>query len=79
MGLFGAIGLIALVLAAALRNRVHFVHHRETFLLTGSALAMLLGSTATSEFIVRYLIPTVPLLTCGGILALMDLARAVRR
>ena len=35
----------------------------------GAALAMLLGTAATSEFVLRYLIPVVPLLVCGGIAA----------
>ena len=46
---------------------------REVFLLAGAALAMLLGTAATSEFVLRYLIPVVPLLVCGGIAAAADL------
>lgn len=51
---------------------------RETFLLVGMALAMLLATAATSEFVLRYLIPAVPLLVCGGTAAWVDLALAVR-
>jgi predicted dithiol-disulfide oxidoreductase (DUF899 family) len=39
----------------------------------GSALAPLLVSSATNGFVVRYLVPTVPLLLCGGALATNDL------
>jgi dolichyl-phosphate-mannose-protein mannosyltransferase len=51
---------------------------REVFLLSGCALAMLLGSVATSDFIVRYLTPAVPLLVCGGILAVRSLGAEFR-
>ena len=37
---------------------------------------MLLGTAATSEFVLRYLIPVVPLLVCGGAAACADLAAA---
>ena len=46
---------------------------REVLLLAGAALAMLLGTAATSEFVLRYLIPVVPLLVCGGVAASADL------
>ena len=48
------------------------------FLLSGAALAMLLGTAATSEFVLRYLIPVVPLLVCGGAAACADLPRLRR-
>jgi len=43
-------------------------------------VAMLIGSVATSAFVVRYLVPTIPLIVCGGTLAGADLwaARASR-
>jgi hypothetical protein len=37
-------------------------------------LAMLVGSALTSRFVLRYLVPTVPLLVCGGFAAAADLA-----
>jgi hypothetical protein len=49
------------------------------FLLAGAALAMLLGTAATSEYVLRYLIPAVPLLVCGGVAAGADLAALVTR
>jgi hypothetical protein len=52
---------------------------REVFLLAGAALAMLLGTAATSEFVLRYLIPVVPLLVCGGVAACADLAALALR
>jgi hypothetical protein len=70
--------LLALAAAAVGRARAPMLHRRETFLLTGAALAMLLGSAATSEFVLRYLIPAVPLLVCGGVAACADLVELVR-
>ncbi len=45
----------------------------------GAALAMLLGTAATSEYVLRYLIPAVPLLVCGGVAATADLAALAAR
>ncbi|MEA2398045.1 MAG: hypothetical protein QOK25_1601 [Thermoleophilaceae bacterium] len=50
-------------------------HAAEVFLLTGGAAAMLVGATATSAFVVRYLMPTLPLFLAGAALALADLRR----
>lgn len=77
--LMGALAVAALLelaiagLAFAL-GRTRPPRRREVFLLAGAALAMLLGTAATSEFVLRYLIPVVPLLVCGGIAAAADLA-----
>ena len=65
---------LALMLALSSRLRPKLPHRREAFLLVGMAVAMLLGLAATSEFVLRYLVPTVPLLLCGGALAASDLA-----
>jgi hypothetical protein len=78
IGMLALAGLLALAAAAIGRRRVPMLHSRETFLLTGAALAMLLGSAATSEFVLRYLIPMVPLIICGGFAACADLAALVR-
>jgi dolichyl-phosphate-mannose-protein mannosyltransferase len=67
--------LAALAMAAISRGRYVVERWPEAFLLTGMAVAMLVGSTATSAFIVRYLVPAVPLIVCGGTLALVDLWR----
>jgi hypothetical protein len=53
-------------------------HLPEALLLSLSALAMLVGPAATSGFIVRYLVPTVPLIVCAGALATSDLLRLTR-
>jgi hypothetical protein len=66
--------LALLTLAAGVALVRRGPHRREVALLTGGALAMLLGSAATSEMNVRYLIPCVPLLVAGGTLAMHDLA-----
>jgi dolichyl-phosphate-mannose-protein mannosyltransferase len=78
MGVLALAALLALAAAAIVRGRVPMLHSRETFLLTGAALAMLLGSAATSEFVLRYLIPAVPLILGGGLAGCADLAELVR-
>jgi hypothetical protein len=75
--------LLALLTLAALASlavslRRAQPRRRETFLLTGMALAMLLGAAAV-EYQVRYLVPVVALLVCGGAAALMDLSALRRR
>lgn len=72
MGLL-ALTAVASVLAG-LRRRWRLPHRPETFLLGGAAIAMLVGATATSDYDLRYLVPTVPLLACGGTVAALDLA-----
>jgi hypothetical protein len=70
---------LALAAAALALRRPRPPRHREVFLLAGAALAMLLGTAATSEFVLRYLIPVVPLLVCGGAAASADLAALAAR
>jgi hypothetical protein len=82
--LMGALALAALAelalgaVALALRRRLP-PRRREVFLLAGAALAMLLGTAATSEFVLRYLIPAVPLLVCGGVAAAADVTALAAR
>jgi hypothetical protein len=66
--LMGLLAIAALV--AVLRGGPH---RREIVLLTGAGLLMPLGAAATSDMVVRYLLPSVPLLVAGGVLALEDL------
>jgi hypothetical protein len=75
MGGLALAAVAALVAAAgaALLGRRPLSRRREVFLLSGAALAMLLGTAATSDFVLRYLIPVVPLLVCGGVAACADL------
>jgi hypothetical protein len=75
MAALAIVALLELSVAAgafALR-RAPPPRRREVFLLAGAALAMLLGTAATSEFVLRYLIPVVPLLVGGGAAAAADL------
>jgi hypothetical protein len=51
-------------------RRVRMPRARVIGLLVGVALAILLGSVATTLFRLRYLMPTVPLLVCAGALAI---------
>jgi hypothetical protein len=74
---FALAGLADLLLALLPSVRETLSHRREVFLLVGGGLAILLPA-AMSHFEVRYLLPSVPLLAGGGVLALYDLAGLVR-
>jgi hypothetical protein len=77
---FALAGLAAVMLGALPAFRDRLERRREVFLLVGGGLAILLPA-AMSHFEVRYLVPSVPLLVSGGVLALYDLAglRRTRR
>jgi hypothetical protein len=80
MGLFAlAAGLSAALSLTPLRNRLE--HRREVLLLGGIAVAVLVGSAATVNPLVRFLVPMAPLLTVAGVAAVCDLAslRAYKR
>jgi hypothetical protein len=53
-------------------------NRRAIALLIASGLALLLGSAATSDFDVRYLVPAAPLLVAGSALAWSGFAQAAR-
>jgi hypothetical protein len=74
-----AVAALLVSAAAALLRRAPLPRRREVFLLSGAALAMLLGTAATSEFVLRYLIPVIPFIVVGGIAACADLAAAAVR
>jgi hypothetical protein len=69
--------LLALLLAVAGCRRVSLPRIRETFLLVGAGLGLLVVA-ANWHFEPRYLVPAVPLLVAGGVLAVTDLASAAR-
>ena len=69
---------LAIAASVPLQGRVRLEHRREAFLLLGSGLALVVGATATSEFVLRYLIPALPLLWAGIALVLADML-ALRR
>lgn len=69
---------VAIVASLALRRRFELEHRREAFLALGSGLALVIGATATSEFVLRYLMPALPLLWAGIALVLHDVL-ALRR
>jgi hypothetical protein len=71
--------LAVLALASVLAVAMRLPRRKEVLLLSGSALALLLGTSATGGFGFRYLLPTVPLLAIGGALALDDLGPLVFR
>jgi hypothetical protein len=66
---------LALVPARIRRRAGPPRHGAEVLLLTGGAAALIVGATATSGFVVRYMIPAVPLLVAGAALALAELER----
>jgi hypothetical protein len=67
----------ALVARLVPRTRDRIEHAPEIMLLAGSGLALPVGS-AFSHFEPRYLIPAVPLLVAGGVVALRDLTSGRR-
>jgi hypothetical protein len=77
LGLLVLAALTALLAPFASGGRLRPSHQPEILLLTGSGLAMLLGSAAFVGFVVRYLIPAVPLLMAGGVLASHEIVRAI--
>jgi len=68
-----------LLLPVFTRGRMRMPHRREILLLTGTSIAILIGATATSEFVLRYLVPVAPLVLAGGVAAIVDLAWLLRR
>jgi hypothetical protein len=78
LGLMVLLPLALLPLARRAPPHGRPVHLPEALLLSLSALAMLVGPAATSGFIVRYMVPTVPLIVCAGGLAASDLLARAR-
>jgi hypothetical protein len=74
-----AIASILLALGVILPRWLDMPRRREAFLMLGGGLAMLVGATGTSDYALRYLIPTLPLLCVGITLVLEDFVDAVRR
>jgi hypothetical protein len=74
IGLFALAVLLAAV--ASFFGRPERSARAVYLLLGGMGLLLVLGSVATVELNVRFLAPVVPLLVCGGILALRDLVTA---
>jgi len=74
LAVFVLAGLLSLASLTMKRWRSRLTRRPEVFLLLGAGLSILIGSTATTTSTLRYLIPVVPLLTAGGVLALVDLS-----
>ncbi|MGH2873791.1 MAG: hypothetical protein ACRDL5_15190, partial [Solirubrobacteraceae bacterium] len=70
--------LAALAFATLIGLALRVYLRRELLLFGGTALVLLLGTSATGGFGLRYLLPAVPLLAIGGVLAGRDLAAALR-
>ncbi|MFL5338333.1 MAG: hypothetical protein ACJ8H8_35490, partial [Geminicoccaceae bacterium] len=76
MALFALCALTAPALALIRHEPPGGGTRGEAVFLVGSALLILLGSSATSGFILRYAVPEFPLLVCGGVLAIWELTSA---
>jgi hypothetical protein len=67
---------VASVAVAAASRTVTLPYQAEVVFLSGTALTLSFAAVATVELTLRFLIPTLPLLVCGGAVALASLARA---
>ncbi|HET9720523.1 MAG TPA: phospholipid carrier-dependent glycosyltransferase [Solirubrobacteraceae bacterium] len=65
--------LALLAIAALLALPLRTIARREVLLFAGSGLLLILGTSATAGFGLRYLLPAVPLLAIGGGAAVRDL------
>ncbi len=78
LGVLSIVALVALLAPVLPLGHLDVRRRAEIFLLTGSGIAMLLASAAFVAFVVRYLIPAIPLLISGGILAVNELLHATQ-
>ncbi|MDX6690797.1 MAG: hypothetical protein QOG15_2254 [Solirubrobacteraceae bacterium] len=78
LGITVLLGSLLVFASIVLRRRFDLAHRREAFLFLGSGAALVIGATATSEFVLRYLMPAVPLLWTGVAIVLADVI-ALRR
>jgi hypothetical protein len=81
LGLLSLLAAVILAVGIVLPGRSKLPRRREAFLLLGGGLVLVLGATATSAFVFRYLVPSLPLLWAGIALVASDLLdlRAGRR
>lgn len=78
LGVLTAAALVAFLSPILSLGRLRIGWRPEILLFTGSGLAMLLASAAFVAFVVRYLIPAIPLLACGGIVGARELIHVAR-
>lgn len=71
--------LAFLALVALIGLAVRSTWRREILLFAGSGLLLIIGTSATAGFGLRYLLPAVPLLALGGAVALRDLVSRYSR
>jgi len=76
LGVLALAAVVALLVPLLSRRRIGLDRRPEMFLLAGSGIVMLLGSAIFVGFVVRYLIPSVPLVVTGGAVAVNELVRA---
>jgi hypothetical protein len=69
---FAVLGVAVVLLGLVPSRRDRLPRRKEVFLLVGGGLMLLLPA-ALSHFELRYLLPSVPLLVSGGVLATYDL------
>lgn len=73
LAIAGLLTLLAVVAFPVRRMRRRLLHHRAALLFGGMGLVLLAMAAATSEFLLRYLVPSVPLLLVAGAVVLVDL------
>jgi hypothetical protein len=72
LGLFGALALGFTLVGIVGGRWVAVPRRREEFLFLGAGWLLVVGATATSAFVLRYMLPAVPLLIIGIAFALDD-------
>jgi hypothetical protein len=78
LGILTAAGLLSIALAAISRRWRALAMPAETVLLTGMGFALLLGTIATSDVNMRYVLPSVPFLALGGTRTLVSAFELIR-
>ena len=78
LGILTLVALLALLAPLIPARQLQVARRPEILLLSGSGVVILLASAMFVAFVVRYLIPEIPLLLCGGLTAINELIRSIR-
>jgi hypothetical protein len=77
LSLAAILALVSFVVGIVEPSRVP--HRKQAFLLVGTGLAFVIGAAATSDFVLRYLLPSAPLLLAAGAISASDLLQRQRQ
>jgi hypothetical protein len=77
IAVFTVAALAALLGSVSRALRRAIPRGRDVFLLCLTGLALLLAPTAVDYFKFRFVMPALPLLVCGGMIALEDIVSAI--